>query len=233
MKKIFNLVSNFKLLVFILIFSPLPAFAATKGLICTAEGSIGFLICRIHQILSAIIPILILVGVVYFVWGVVQYMIADAEEAKKKGKEHIIYGIIGLAVIVGLWGLVNVVVTTFGLGEQSLNVPSLVPVQNTADSSVCSFGENVQGVLGYITCIINNSVIPFIFAIATVMFIWGAVKFFIIDADEEAKRDQGKQFMIWGIIALTVMLSVWGLVAILGDTFGVDTSVLPHVSPGE
>jgi len=35
--------------------------------------------------------------------------------------------------------------------------------------------------------------------------------------------------MLWGIIALAVMVSVWGLVKILGDTFNVNTTVLPKV----
>jgi len=74
----------------------------------------GFL-CKISQILGAIVPILIVLGVVYFVWGVVSYMIGGDEEAKKKGRDKIIYGIIGLAVIVGVWGLVRILTTTFGL----------------------------------------------------------------------------------------------------------------------
>jgi hypothetical protein len=61
------------------------------------------------------------------------------------------------------------------------------------------------------------------------MFIWGAVRFFLIDADDQEKRTQGKQFMLWGIIALAVMISIWGLVRIVGSTFGVDTTFLPEV----
>ena len=61
------------------------------------------------------------------------------------------------------------------------------------------------------------------------MFIWGVVQY-VINSGEEAKKDKGKQFMLWGLIALTVMVSVWGLVDILGATFGVDdTSVIPQV----
>jgi hypothetical protein len=74
-------------------------------------------------------------------------------------------------------------------------------------------------------------VIPFIFAIATAFFAWGAVKFFILDADEEAQREQGKQFMIWGIVSIAVMLSVWGLVKVVTITFGVSGTVLPQVRP--
>lgn len=199
---------------------------------CPSSGSgIGDLLLNIQELLNFIVPILVALGVVYFVWGVVRFMIADTEEAKTKGKDTIIYGIIGFAVILGLWGLVEVVINTLNLSPGSLYAPSLAPIQVNADDSSCVVGENIQGLLQFGTCIINNSIIPLIFAIAVVMFIWGAVKFFIINADEEAQREQGKQFMIWGIIALTVMTAVWGLVGILGETFGIGGDVLPQVCP--
>jgi hypothetical protein len=61
------------------------------------------------------------------------------------------------------------------------------------------------------------------------MFIWGVIKF-VINPSEEVKREQGRQFMLWGVIALTVMVCVWGLVAILANTFGINY-VFPQVSP--
>ena len=36
-------------------------------------------------------------------------------EAKKAGKNRMIYGIIGLAVIVAMWGLVNILLDTFNI----------------------------------------------------------------------------------------------------------------------
>ena len=207
-------------------------FGPVANLIMCGGSPIEYFLCRFQQILNSLIPLLIALGVVYFIWGVIQYVIKDEEEAKKKGRDKIIFGIIGLAVIVSLWGLVNIVVNTFGLGYGYGYAPSLIPL--TGESSACSLdgSPKFQDLLCYVTRIINNSVIPLIFAVATAFFVWGAVKFFIIDADEEKKRQEGKQFMLWGIIALAVMLSVWGLVAILGNTFGImDTSVLPQVKP--
>lgn len=176
-------------------------------------------LATIVNLLNSVIPVLIALGLVYFVWGVVQYVIADAEEAKKSGKDRIIYGIIGLAVITSLWGLVNIVIKTFGLGNAS--APSLAP-------GVCeelTGNPSIGGLFSYVTCLIGRSVIPLIFALALATFVWGVVKFFIIDVNEEAKRSQGKQFMIWGIIALTVMVSVWSLVRILGTTFNIPIGV--------
>ena len=200
---------------------------STSSSSCTSTG-IAKMICQVQQILNSIVPVLVALGVVYFVWGVVQYVIADGEEAKKTGKNRMIYGLIGFAVIIGMWGFVNIIVSTFGLG--GAKAPTGINI-NGSVSSACTMGTNFQGFLGYITCIINSAIIPLIFTIAVVSFIWGVVQFFIINADEEGKREQGKQFMIWGVIALAVMLSVWGLVGVLGSTFNVSTSVLPKVTP--
>lgn len=192
------------------------------------------ILTRISGLLSAFLPILVSIGVIYFIWGVIRYVIADDEEAKQKGKDRIIFGIIGLAVIISVWGLVFLLADTFGsdLRKQgaSENITKLVATNTTGACDLAS-NPKLQGVLNYITCIIGSSVVPLLFAIAVVAFIWGAIKFFIIDVDEEAKREQGRQFMLWGIIALAVMISVWGLVKVLAVTFGIDTGFLPKVKP--
>lgn len=190
-------------------------------------SGIGGFLCDIQLLLNSVIPILILLGVVYFVWGVVQYFIKDDEEAKKNGRDRIIFGIIALAFIIGIWGLVNLVVNTFGFSNVA--APSLP----SSDLGSCSLAGNptFRDLLCYAARILNTFVVPLIFALTIVVFVWGVVNFFIINAGEEAKREQGKLFMLWGILALAVMLSVWGLVAVLGGTFGIDTSVIPQVKP--
>ena len=93
-----------------------------SGQITTIQG----ILCKISEILNAVIPVLIALGVIYFIWGVVQYFISSDEEAKKAGRNRIIFGIIGLAVIGGLWGLVNILKNTFGLGNvQNINYPTV------------------------------------------------------------------------------------------------------------
>ncbi|MCX6751653.1 MAG: pilin [Candidatus Nomurabacteria bacterium] len=103
----------------VLSFMPLIALAQPTGGRCSSVeqfGTIQSIICKIGDILDIIIPILIILAVVYFIWGVITYFISDDEEAKKKGRDRIIYGIIGLVVIVAVWGLVGIVNRTFGLG---------------------------------------------------------------------------------------------------------------------
>lgn len=227
MKKLFK----FGSIISLLAFSPFTTFAQSGEVFMeNAPTGLAAIIYQLQVILNTIIPVLISLGVVYFIWGVIQYVIAGGEEAKTKGRDQIIYGIIGLAVIIGMWGLVNIITNTFV--PEGGSAPTLEPL--TGPESTCNLENNpkFQDLVCYITRIINNSIIPLIFALATVFFIWGAVKYLIIGAADEKNREQGRQFMIWGIIALAVMLSVWGLVGILSATFGITGgSFLPQVKP--
>jgi len=75
--------------------------------------------------------------------------------------------------------------------------------------------------------------LPIVVAIALIAFFWGLVKFIFAQGNEEAKAD-AKKIMLWGLIALFVMVSVWGLVKFIGTAFGIPeggTIVVPTV-PG-
>ena len=95
-------------------------------IIASMPGTIQSIICQIGNVLDTLIPVLIVLGIVYFVWGVVQYVMASEEDAKKKGRNRMIYGIIGLVVIVSMWGLVGIITNTFDLsGTTTFTTPTL------------------------------------------------------------------------------------------------------------
>src|SRR3989338_3739048 len=68
---------------------------------------------------------------------------------------------------------------------------------------------------------IIDAVIPFLVGLAVMLVLYGIVGFISHAADEE-KRTEAKNFIIWGIIGIFVMVSVWGLVNILVKTFNLD-----------
>lgn len=74
--------------------------------------------------------------------------------------------------------------------------------------------------LGFLIEIINRAIVPLIFAVAFLMFLWGMLQFFFIHGGNEEKRKEGRSFILYGIIGFFVMMSVWGLVNILTGTFG-------------
>ena len=68
------------------------------------------------DVIKLFVPFLVIVALVAFIWGVVQYVIAGGDANKKKeGRNLIIYGLIGLFVIVAVWGLVAVIGNTIGV----------------------------------------------------------------------------------------------------------------------
>ena len=87
------------------------------------------LISDIKGIINTIIPLLISIAVLTLIWGIVKFITsAGNEDKRKEGRDLIIYGIIGLFVMVSIWGLVNVLVSTFGLGGGSApSLPKYLP----------------------------------------------------------------------------------------------------------
>lgn len=65
---------------------------------------------------------------------------------------------------------------------------------------------------------IASFVVPVLFALALLAFFWGLSKF-ILNAGNEEKRNQGKQTLIWGSIALFIIFSIWGILFMLQNTF--------------
>ena len=75
----------------------------------------------VQNILNVLIPIVITLGIVYFIYGVIKYVTAKDEEARKEGRTVMIYGIIGLFVIVSIWGLIRFLGTATGVGQGGTN----------------------------------------------------------------------------------------------------------------
>jgi hypothetical protein len=100
-----------------------------------------------------------------------------------------------------------------------------------AGASACS-NSNLTGgidkVIGFASCVLMKMVVPLLFSLATLTFIWGVYQYFI-NPDNETKREKGKGYMLWSLIGLFVMLSMWGIVAIFTDTFGLSNAI-PQLS---
>ena len=90
------------------LFTPFIVMAATFQSILTTIGTL----------LGYLIPILMVIATIVFIWGIISYILsAGSDERKKEAKNLIIWGLIGLFVIVAMWGLVTVIGSTFGVSE--------------------------------------------------------------------------------------------------------------------
>ncbi|MBP6884673.1 MAG: hypothetical protein KBC17_02495 [Candidatus Pacebacteria bacterium] len=109
-------------------FAPIVAFAQS-GPVClgVGMGRLEGIICKIYDLIKIAIPVLILGAVLWFIWGIVKFMTAHDAEEKGAARGTMIHGIIGFAVILGLWGLVLLLLNTFGIGSGGQNITTEFP----------------------------------------------------------------------------------------------------------
>jgi hypothetical protein len=103
--------------------SPLVALAQST----TPSQGIAGLFTLIGGILNRIVPLFIALAVVFFIWEVFQYTIAGSEEKKKAAKGGMIWGIVGIFIMVSVWGLVAILQSTFGTTGVSETINSQIP----------------------------------------------------------------------------------------------------------
>lgn len=67
--------------------------------------------------------------------------------------------------------------------------------------------------------VILNPIIGLLFALATVVFLYGLVRYLMSPGNEEIRKTN-KQHMLWGIIGMFIMISVFGIMKIILNTVG-------------
>ena len=91
-----------------------------------------------------------------------------------------------------------------------------------------STAEGIGSVIGLISGIVG-ALIPLMMAAALLAFFWGLVQYIFKIGGGKTKGSSGRGLMIWSLVALFVMASVWGLVNLLRDSFGIDDNDQVHV----
>lgn len=101
-----------------------------------------------------------------------------------------------------------------------LSLPILVNAQ---------YLTGTTGIFEDILDLVETILIPLAFTCALLFFFWGVAKY-IRSAGNE--KEEGKKIMVWGVVALFVMSTIWGLVAFIGGEFNLNTTtegVIPTI----
>jgi len=92
-------------------------------------------------------------------------------------------------------------------------------------NGVCT--SSVCGVASNIVYIINYILVPVLFALAFIVFLYGIARAYIFSGGDPGKVSEGHKLLMWGIIGFVVMISLWGLVNVVANTFGLGGSFAP------
>ncbi len=78
-----------------------------------------------YYIINPAIRILFALAFLIFVWGIIEYTLnKDSADAKIKGRDHIMWGLVGLAIMTSVFFIVRIITTTLGLDEVQINESS-------------------------------------------------------------------------------------------------------------
>ncbi|MDD2657550.1 MAG: hypothetical protein PHD04_02730 [Candidatus Pacebacteria bacterium] len=122
-----------------------------------------------------------------------------------------------------------------------LLTPAFVLAQGYTQQTTTFFSNGLTGVSGYGTCIggnimcaastvlyiINGVLVPVLFAVAFIVFLYGIAKAYIFSHGDPEEVSKGHRLLLWGLIAFAVMISVWGLVNVVANTFGLNGAYAP------
>ncbi len=129
-----NKINNFFLPAILAVALATPALASAQEFL----GNFADFIGAIGGLVAIAIPILIAVAVLVFIFGVIKFIVnANDAEKRKEASKNIIFGLIGLFVIVSLFGLIRILQGAFNLDG---------PDGNTLDEN---FVPQVEGRPGF------------------------------------------------------------------------------------
>lgn len=77
-----------------------------------------------------LVPLVFGLAVLFFLWGIAKYIWSAGSDAKKDGKQIMVWGVIGLTVMVSVWGIVKFIQSDI-LGE---NVPTNIPIPTIGEA---------------------------------------------------------------------------------------------------
>ncbi len=88
------------------------------------------IIQMVKDLINVVMPFIISLTLLYFMWGLFQMVRSTDGSAREEARGYVIWGIVALFVMVSVWGLVNVLVSTLRLNNTApQNLEQLIPVR--------------------------------------------------------------------------------------------------------
>ena len=109
------------------------------------------------------------------------------------------------------------------LAVLAIALPMIASAAGTAQDIVTPIANNILALVRVLVLVV--------FVLAVVAFGWGIVQFIFAGGDPAA-IGKAKSFLLWGVIGMAVMASLFGLITFLQQYFGVRAGGLDVRAPG-
>jgi hypothetical protein len=121
--------------------------------------------------------------------------------------------------------IITSIATTLALFKMSFltvlaQFPGTAPASSASSATRFDSSNPLVQFIIFVQLIINR-LVPITIGIAVLAFFWFLIKYITKGAENEKERTEGLKGMGWSIIALFVMVSIWGIILMLAKIFGV------------
>lgn len=91
----------------------------------------------------------------------------------------------------------------------------------------------IQGYIAALADLLGKSVFPFLFVLAFLFFLWNVFRYFIVESASPEGREKARSHAVWGIAALVILLSLWGIINLFLNVFRIEriAPVCPDYNP--
>jgi hypothetical protein len=92
-----------------------------------------------------------------------------------------------------------------------------------APGDMASASSFIKNIIAFM----NDTLVPAIFALGFLVFLWGMFQTFIFGGDDEEKQRKGKQIILYTVAGFVVMISLWGIVNLIAAGLGLTDGKIP------
>ena len=88
-----------------------------------AYASVDSFVANVNRlIINPLIVLLFALALAYFLWGMFEFLSnQENEEKKTAGKKHMIWGIVGITIMMGVWFIMYLILDTFNISKSEIN----------------------------------------------------------------------------------------------------------------
>lgn len=79
----------------------------------------------------------------------------------------------------------------------------------------------LRGIVDKVVTFIITPLVTALFFFALLIFVWGMFGL-IAHGDDAESRKTGQNHILWGVVGMAIMVSVYGIIRVIGATVGVD-----------
>lgn len=84
----------------------------------------------INRFLNALVPMIITIAIIFFFWGLTQYLLKIGED-RQAAIQTMIWGVVAIFVMVSIWGIIKLLQSTFKVGDTNPVVPKAIELSDT------------------------------------------------------------------------------------------------------